>query len=132
MVAGAGFEKTDDAIGSMAIAIGGGGGLVENVLGVIAKFRFAITLGIGERFLGFVEAPEAAQILAKQIIGATHVAWNFPWVGDEVDVLFEGFDGLGEALRLAIDFAKIEISEGFEGTEPAGVEERGFGSRKIA
>jgi hypothetical protein len=49
-----------------------------------------------------------------------------------MDVLFEGFDGLRETLRFAIDFAKIEISEGFEGTEPAGVEESGFGSRKIA
>src|SRR5258708_16983502 len=48
-----------------------------------------------------------------------------------MDVLFEGFDGLRETLRCAIDFAKIEIREGFEATEPAGVEEGGFGSRKI-
>jgi hypothetical protein len=132
LVAGAGFKKTGDAVGSVAIAVGRGGGLVENVLGVIAKFRFAITLGIGERFLGFAEVAEAAQILAKQVIGATHVAWNFPRVGDKMDVLLEGFDRLGETLRFAIDFAKIEISEGFRGTEPAGVEESGFGSRKIA
>ena len=132
MVAGAGFEKTGDAVGSVAIATGRSGGLVENVLGVIAKFRFAIALGIGERFLGFIEAAEAAKILAQQVIGATHVAWNFPGVGDEMNVLFEGFDGLGETLRFAIDFAKIEISEGFEGTEPASMEESGFGSRKIA
>jgi hypothetical protein len=81
--------------------------------------------------LGFVEAAEAAQILAKQVIGAAHVAWNFSGVGNEMDVLFEGFDGLRETLRCAIDFAKIEIREGFEATEPAGVEEGGFGSRKI-
>ena len=82
--------------------------------------------------MGFVEAAEAAQILAKQVIGATHVAWNFPGVGYEVNVLFEGFEGLRETLRFAIDFAKVEISEGFKGTEPAGMEESGFGSRKIA
>src|SRR5580704_437118 len=132
LVAGAGFEKTSDAVGSVAIAVGGGGGLVENVLGVIAKFRFAIALGIRERFLGFIEVAKAAQILAKQVIGATHVAWNFPGVGDEMDVLFEGFDGLGETLRFAIDFAKIEISEEFIGTEALGMQERGFGSGKIA
>jgi hypothetical protein len=75
---------------------------------------------------------EAAQILAKQVIGATHVAWNFSGVGDEMEVLFEDFDSLRETLRFAVDFAKIEIREGFEGTEPAGVEESGFGSRRIA
>jgi hypothetical protein len=75
---------------------------------------------------------EAAQILAKQVIGATHVAWNFSGVGDEMEVLFEGFDSLRETVCFAIDFAKIEIREGFEGAEPAGVEESGFGSRRIA
>lgn len=49
-----------------------------------------------------------------------------------MDVLFQGFNGLWETLCCAIDFAKIEISEGFEGTQLAGVEKSGFGSRKIA
>jgi len=81
--------------------------------------------------LGLVEAAEAAQILAKQVIGAAHIARHFSGVGNEMDVLFKGFDGLGEALRFAIDFAKIEIREGFLATEPAGVKESGFGRRKI-
>jgi hypothetical protein len=49
-----------------------------------------------------------------------------------MEIFFEGFDGLGETLRFAIDFAKIEISEEFLGTEPRGMEKSGFGSAKIA
>jgi hypothetical protein len=65
LVAGAGFEKAGDAVGRVAVAVGRDRGLVENVLGIMAEFRFAITLGIDKRFLGFVEAAEAAQVLAK-------------------------------------------------------------------
>src|SRR5467141_2181437 len=111
LIVGAGFEQAGDAIGSVAIAVGNGRGLVENVLGVIAELRFAIALRIRERFLGFLQAAETAQILAKQVIGAADVARNLLGVVHKTDIFFEGFDGLGETLRFVVRFAEIEIGE---------------------
>jgi len=91
----AGFEQAGDAIGSVAIAVGGGRGLVENVLGVIAKLCFAIALGICERFLGFLQAAETAQILAKQVIGAADVARNLLGVVHKTDIFFEASTAWG-------------------------------------
>ena len=64
LVAGAGFEKTGEPVGSVAVAVGRGRGFVENVLGVVTEFCLAVTLGTGERFLRFVEPTQAAQVLA--------------------------------------------------------------------
>ena len=44
LVVSARFEQTGNAVGSVAITVGWDGRLVENVLGVIAEFRFAIVL----------------------------------------------------------------------------------------
>src|SRR5260370_4389235 len=53
-IAGAGFEQTGNAVGSMAIAVGRCCGLVENMLDVVKGIRFATHRCSRVRFFSFV------------------------------------------------------------------------------
>jgi len=116
---------------SVAVTVGWYRGLVENVLGVIAELRFAIALRIRERFWASSKRPETAQILAKQVIGAADVTRNFLGVAHETDVIFEGFDGLGETLSFRCTFRRDRDRRMIPRTQALGVQECGFGSGKI-
>src|ERR1700686_2321981 len=122
----AGFQESGDALGRATVSAAGGGLFVENMLRIVSEFGFAITLGIRERFLGFLEAAETTKILAKQVVGPADIALHFFGMLHQAEVLFQRLDREGKSNGFGVGFSEIEVRSSLSGIQANRVPESNF------